>query len=663
MNHIESNLPEILAPAGSKPAFLAALAAGTDAIYCGFKRYSARMAATNFSIDELAALTALAHDKGVRVYVTLNSLLRPQDLEDTARLMESLEQTVQPDALIFQDLAVANLARRIGFTGELHLSTLANAGVAKAMPLFSDTLGLHRVVVPRELSIDEIRLLDRACPDDLGLEVFIHGALCYAVSGRCYWSSYMGGKSGLRGRCVQPCRRRYAQGKNRHRAFSCQDLSLDVLVKVLKTVSKVRAWKIEGRKKGPHYVYYTVSAYRMLRDEGGDPNAKRAALELLAHALGRSGTHYRFLPQRPQHPVQKTRQTGSGLFIGRIRGGKSGAAVSPREALLAGDSLRIGYEDEPWHAMFRVSRAVPKKGRLSLHGKIKRRPPEGTAVFLTDRIEPALAKKIAYLEKMMGTAQVSKSSRVISNADLSSLSERVPRGEKGSLRIMDVFRQPRAGSSRNEVGLWLSGQTLGAVKAREGRRIVWWLPPVSWPQEEDILLEQIRKAIKMGAKRFVLNAPWQIALFQHPKSLDIWAGPFCNLANPLALETLAGIGFDGAILSPELGGLDYMDLPGKNPIPLGLVTSGNYPLCISRIGPESIDIGAPFSSPKGEEAWTVRYGENYWTYPNWEVDLQKQQKNLERVGYRLFVKLHEPIPKTVNLKKRPGGWNWDHNLR
>ena len=656
-------MPEILAPAGSRPSFLAALAAGADAIYCGLKRYSARMAATNFSVTELADLTQLAHARGARVYVTVNSMIKPGELEDTARLIHDLERDVHPDALIIQDLAVVHLARRVGFSGELHLSTLANAGMGAAFSVIRERLGVDRVVVPRELSIDEIRMLAQSCPEGLDLEVFVHGALCYAVSGRCYWSSYMGGRSGLRGRCVQPCRRWYRQEKNQHRAFSCQDLSLDVLTKALKTVAQVSAWKIEGRKKGPHYVYYTVSAYRMLRDEGGDPKAKRAALDLLAHSLGRSGTHYGFLPQRPQHPVQKTRQTGSGLFIGRTRGGKAGPHILPREALLAGDALRVGYEDEPWHAQVRVSRAVPKKGKFRLPTIKGKQPPDGTAVFLTDRTEPALTNMIDRLSKEMERLPPRKAVDPEAQAHPPLARRSVSKLQKSPARVMDVFRTVSRGPSGNDVGLWLSDDTLGRVGAGKGGKVVWWLPPVFWPQNQDELLGQIGGALKMGAKRFVLNTPWQIALFEDSGSLELWAGPFCNLANPSALAMLAELGFDGAIVSPELGQSDYLAMPGQSPLPLGVVISGNFPLCISRIAPESISAEVPFASPRGEEAWVVAYGPDAWVYPNWAVDLKGQQQNLEKAGYRLFVNLVEPIPKAVTLKRRPGGWNWDHGLQ
>ncbi len=269
------------------------------------------MEAKNFSIEELVPLTLLAHNKGVKVYVALNALLKPNDLDTAGELLQQLKRHVKPDGIIIQDLAFVQLAKQTGFSGELHLSTLSNVSFSAALQQVQKSLGVHRVVIPRELNIDEIKAMAAACPKNLNLEVFVHGALCYGVSGRCYWSSYFGGKSGLRGRCVQPCRRIYKQNDQNKRFFSCQDLSLDVLVKVLRTIPQIRTWKIEGRKKGPHTIFYTVKAYRILRDQGTDPKMKKEALHMLSYALGRSGTHYNFLPQRPQNPIRINSQTGS----------------------------------------------------------------------------------------------------------------------------------------------------------------------------------------------------------------------------------------------------------------------------------------------------------------------------------------------------------------
>ena len=187
--------PEILAPAGNKASFLAAVAAGADAVYCGLKLFSARMEAKNFTIEEFTALVGLAHKKGVKVFVAVNSLLKPDDLMRAGQFLDLLERRVKPDAIIIQDLGMVSLIKQTGFSGEVHLSTLANASFPAALQVIRQHLQVDRVVLPRELNVDELRTLSRECPANLDLEVFIHGALCYGVSGRCYWSSTWEGRA------------------------------------------------------------------------------------------------------------------------------------------------------------------------------------------------------------------------------------------------------------------------------------------------------------------------------------------------------------------------------------------------------------------------------------------------------------------------------------
>ena len=653
--------PEILAPAGSRASFLAALAAGADAVYCGLKQFSARMEAKNFQLEELAALTALAHDRRAKVYVTLNSLLKTDDLDAVGELLTVLQQRVKPDALIVQDPGLIPLAGQAGYAGEIHLSTLSNVSFAAALQTLRRFPQVRRVVLPRELSIDEIKTMAEQCPEGLSLEVFIHGALCYAVSGRCYWSSYLGGKSGLRGRCVQPCRRMYRQGEHNSRFFSCLDLSLDVLVKVLGEIPQVRGWKIEGRKKGPHYVYYTVSAYQILRDldlqDDGKAAAKKGALELLDQALGRSGTHYGFLPQRPQNPVDVKMQTGSGLYVGRVRGPKQRPYLVPGIELLSGDVLRFGYEDQDRHAVQRLGRSVPKKGRLMLQTAARRLPVPGTPVFLTDRREKALEEMLGSLEAQLhqqpAVRQVGPRFRT-----------KLPRPERsrkrlGAMIVQRTYHKTREG----HLGLWLSDANLHSVPPRDVARIWWWLPVVVWPADESALQQRLRQVRAGGGRHFVLGAPWQTALFEAPEKLDLWAGPFCNLANPLALQAAAAVGCNGAIVSPELGGSDYLALPEHSPLPLGIVVQGSWPLCISRTVTESLRTEEVFISPKGEQSWVRHYDSGYWVFPNWEVDLTGKIDALRAAGYRLFAYLKEPLPKGVKMKKRPGLWNWDIGLQ
>lgn len=649
--------PSILAPAGNKDSFLAAIAAGADAIYCGLKQFSARMEAKNFSLEELALLVRLAHDKEIEVYVTLNSLLKTGDIDRAGKLVESLQRLVKPDALIIQDIALIQLARQTGYSGKIHLSTLANVSFAAALELFQKKIKIDRVVLPRELNVDEIKTVAMACPKDLDLEVFIHGALCYGISGRCYWSSYLGGKSGLRGRCVQPCRRVYSQNEQKKRFFSSLDLSLDVLVKVLLSIPKIRVWKIEGRKKGPHYVYNTVTAYRLLRDNVGNPKIKKEALYLLSQALGRTGTHYNFLPQRPQNPLQIDVQTGSGLFVGRVKGTKLKPFLTTRKELLSGDVLRVGYEDEPWHSINMVSKYVPKGGRFYLQPFSQRTPAKGIPVFLRDRREKSLEEELAKLEKRMKSMTVSKVSSSMFNARLPKRTR-----EKSAALDLHVYRELGKPKPQKNVGLWLSPYVQKKLPKGFVSRIWWWLPPTIWPEEEKKIKELVDIAQKRGSRNFVLNATWQMVLFPSPKKLNIWAGPFCNISNVLAIKTLASLNFAGVIVSPELGQEDYFLMPKHSPLPLGIVISGNWPFCISRIVSKNLKAEKPFTSPKGEEGWVKKFGSDYWVYPNWKLDLRGKKDALKRAGYILFVNLIEPLPKEVKLKKRPGSWNWDLGL-
>ena len=656
MNTPDNHQPAILAPAGNRASFLAALAAGADAVYCGLKSMSARMEAKNFSLEELAQLVRLAHDRGVKVYVTVNALLKPDELDMAGQLIDNLQRHVHPDALIIQDLGVVALARQAGFDGEIHLSTLANVCFPKALGFIARTLAVNRVVVPRELSIDEIKAMADACPKAMGLETFIHGALCYGVSGRCYWSSYMGGKSGLRGRCVQPCRRHYRQSGKLARAFSCQDFSVDVLVKILGQVQKVLAWKIEGRKKGPHYVYYTVSAYRMLRDQGNDARVKRDALDLLAQSLGREATHYQFLPQRPQKPIDIRRQTASGLFMGKVQGPTKNPWVVVRQALLPGDVLRVGYEDEDGHAICRVTRFVPKKGRYPLNLGGRKAPTPGAPVFLTDRREKALEEMITDVEAAAGPLKPIASSR---------FKAVLPRPLEKFRRPVEVrvSRTPSRASGRNTVGIWLS-ETVAANIGKSAAGNLWvWLPPVVWPDDEARVAGLLRQSLENGARQFVLNAPWQMALFNRPEGLSLWAGPFCNAANALCLETFKTLGFTGAFVSPELGESDIFTLCRQSPLPLGIVLSGHWPLCISRTLADDMKLRVPFDSPRGEQAWVDQHGPDYWIFPNWKLDITEKQTILQQAGIQMFVHLEEPVPPAVTIKNRPGLWNWKIGLK
>jgi U32 family peptidase len=258
--------PEILAPAGAHDSLSAALAAGADAVYFGLDDgFNARARATNFASGSLAETVAWIHRAGVRAYVTLNTLVFEPELPIVEELIRRIA-AAGTDAIIVQDPAVALLARAICPALEVHGSTQMTASSPLAAELLRG-LGLTRVVVPRELSVDEIR--QYAAGTRLPLEVFIHGALCVSWSGQCLSSEAWGGRSANRGQCAQACRLPYqliVDGDERDLGdvaylLSPKDLvGLDA-VPALAEIG-VASLKIEGRLKGPHYVATAVAQYR-----------------------------------------------------------------------------------------------------------------------------------------------------------------------------------------------------------------------------------------------------------------------------------------------------------------------------------------------------------------------------------------------------------------
>jgi putative protease len=651
--------PEILAPAGDMSSFLAALAAGADAVYLGLKHFTARMQADNFSLTELSRMARLAHGEGRRLYVAVNGLLKPGDADAALRLAARLERDVRPDALIVQDSGMPELARQAGFSGEIHFSTLANVTHPAALRA-ARKAGASRVILPRELSVDEIRAMGDACPADMELECFVHGALCFCVSGRCWWSSFLGGKSGLRGRCVQPCRRRYARGNpggGEERWFSCRDFSVDVLAKILLGVSKLRAWKIEGRKKGPHYVFYTVSAYRLLRDNPGDAQAGKTALGILDMALGRAVCRARFLPQRQGSPTAPGEFTASGLLAGRTGFGRDGKPfIKTRLELLPGDYLRIGFEDEKRHSTLPVTRRVPKAGSLSLKVAGHKTPEAGTPVFLIDRREPELAALLGeWGKRLEGCAEAAPAPV--------NVALRLP-APCGPRRLPDMFLRaalPRGKETRCGKGitaLWLSPGTARGITRTVAPRVSWWLPPVIWPDEEEQMLRLIREVARKGARRFVCNAPWQIDLFGGEEN-EFLAGPFCNTANAASVAALARMGFGGAFVSPELPAGDISALPRQSCLPLGIVLNGHWPVGIARHSPSGVKNDEIFHSPKKEIFWVRTYGQNLWIYSDRFLDLTAKRRELEAAGYAFFVHMPENLPSRLRENGRASSFNWD----
>ena len=266
--------PEILAPAGDWDCVRAAVENGADAIYFGLERFNARMRAKNFTQADLPALMAFLHRRGVRGYVTFNTLVFADEIESAGDYLKGIIAS-GVDAAIVQDVGICRLIRKISPDFPIHTSTQMTISSAAGIE-FARELGAQLVVLARENSLKEIVAIQEAqksAPSSLPLEVFVHGALCVAYSGQCLTSEALGGRSANRGECAQACRMPYdliSDGQkvdlgDRKYLLSPQDLSgLEVLPDMVR--AGVASLKIEGRLKAPEYVASITRVYRQALD-------------------------------------------------------------------------------------------------------------------------------------------------------------------------------------------------------------------------------------------------------------------------------------------------------------------------------------------------------------------------------------------------------------
>ena len=301
---------ELLAPAGGWSQLKAAIRFGADAVYLACDKFGMRARATNFALDEMPAVVAYAHDQGVAVHVTLNTLMDARDIAELPSYMEALD-AAGVDAFIIGDLGAFSLARRHAPRVDVHVSTQASVMNAESARMWYE-LGATRVVCAREMSVRDIAQMRADAPSDLQIEAFVHGAMCVAYSGRCLLSAVMTGRSGNKGACAQSCRWSYALVEEQRPGeyfeveedvrgsfvLNAQDLNmiehLDDLVK-----AGVNSFKIEGRNKQAFYVATVVGAYRSALD-GGDVAAAARELLTISHRPYSTGFYYGRATQTPE---------------------------------------------------------------------------------------------------------------------------------------------------------------------------------------------------------------------------------------------------------------------------------------------------------------------------------------------------------------------------
>ncbi|MCL1981140.1 MAG: U32 family peptidase, partial [Proteobacteria bacterium] len=381
---------ELLAPAGTLAAFEAALEAGADAVYVGAPGLNARALARDFSFAEIAAMAAHARERNKRLYVAMNSLVKEDEIPLALETLFVLAK-IKIDALIIQDLGLLYLVQRF-FPGlVVHASTLMTVNHALAANYFKE-LGFGRVVLARELSLEEIGSIRRQ--SKVELEMFIHGAMCFSYSGLCRFSSLHGGKSSLRGQCVQPCRRRYdwlpsgkrpspgqasqpgKGGKGGGYLFSMNDLSGIAHLAEARGAGVV-SLKIEGRLRSVAYVRNTVRAYRLALDALDAPSDRRAGMLAEAHRLldasmGRKRAAGFLLPGGEERLIVPRLSGSTGEVIGKvirletIKGRQADQAARAQVLLQArlklGDRLRL-YEERTGDRVSFTLRGLAIKGK------------------------------------------------------------------------------------------------------------------------------------------------------------------------------------------------------------------------------------------------------------------------------------------------------------
>lgn len=301
---------ELLAPAGGWEQLEFAIRFGADAVYLGLDKFGMRARADNFTLEEMPTVVAYAHDRDTKVHVTCNTQMYEGDFEDLASYMHALGEA-GVDAFIIGDLGALAVAKEQAPHVDIHVSTQASISNTQAA-LTWYKLGAKRIVCAREMSLESIAAMRKALPPELEIEVFAHGSMCMAVSGRCLISDYMTGRSGVAGNCAQPCRWKYSlveetrpgefypveEDENGSYIMNAKDLCMLEHLDELREAG-IDSIKIEGRNKKAFYVATVVNAYRQVLD-GADPSLLMEELDTVSHRPYSTGFYFGPAHQTPE---------------------------------------------------------------------------------------------------------------------------------------------------------------------------------------------------------------------------------------------------------------------------------------------------------------------------------------------------------------------------
>ena len=377
-------MTELLAPAGNMQALRAAVSSGCDAVYLGLERFGARAYSDNFTIESITEAVAYAHLRDVKIYVTMNTIVFQDEIEDMQAQLQQLND-IGVDGVIVQDLAVFEYARDRFVDMQVHCSTQMGVDDLEGTMLFKE-MGADRVVMAREVELAEVKRIRRAA--GIPIEVFVHGALCVSYSGNCLMSGLIGYRSGNRGRCVGSCRKQYElldrkSGMSYGKGYllSMKDLNTIEHIEELKSIDSL---KIEGRMKEPAYVANVVARYRRALDGTAGQQDRKA----LQKTFNRTYTAGYMFGEDAGNITNISRPNNFGYEIGRVKGTFKGMyELTLTSPLHQNDIIRIDHENEDVNLS--VARLYDKDGKLinkaqrSCLIKIKERLSPGDIVYKT----------------------------------------------------------------------------------------------------------------------------------------------------------------------------------------------------------------------------------------------------------------------------------------
>ena len=622
-----SRKTELLAPVGSLESFFAALENGADAVYCGLKDFSARAKAKNFTLSEVERMAGHAHRQHRHLYIALNTLIKEKELPQLVGILADLAG-IGIDGLIIQDLGVWRLAKKYFPQLPLHASTQMAVHNAAGVAML-EQMGFTRAVLARELSLAEIGAIRQQ--STIELEHFVHGALCFSVSGQCLFSSAVSGMSGNRGRCAQPCRRRYLNREQPGYHFSTSDFcALSSVPQLLK--AGVISLKIEGRMKSAEYVARVVAAYRLVLDapESGRKQAMQQAEEQLALSFGRQATKGFLSGSVPVGIADSSKQGTLGKHLGQVtslRGGMLGFETSDR--LHVGDRIRIQPQNDQAGTGFTVRELwieqkklkavkagdfvrvrIPDKGGFFQAGdkvfKVGGKAaftmsPEGCRATLDQVAVPE--KSPAQKESLaQARAQGLASLLPASAPQAPSAQALTVRGrETQDFRILD---EPGVAA----LELPLTPESLAALKKVDHRRtdwqgrIIWEIPPMLFGPEWDEYRRAVGMLVGQGFCRFRLNNLGHFPLFSGLSGLSLLGGFRCYILNSQAALAWQELGLAELVttLEDDRKNLQEIFRRADHLPPLAITVYSPVVVMLSRIPVRGVRPGSVLRAEGGE---------------------------------------------------------------